>query len=133
MDEIQDHLAVRERCKALLAERGWRQVAIVGEGPGEIGLVFLREPSVTGLTREMLIVQIADRVSEKLLRARTEIKSDLQAFGVITIVADPAPSPFSQDLSRAEFMGEDGRARLLDVLEELESWAAARGGALRRG
>lgn len=106
MDETEVHSALRERCKAVLNERGWRQIAVTVERPGDIGLAFRRRPSVTGLNPEILMVLVSNQVSEPLLRARMEIQSDLQLVGVITILEDPAPDLLTHALRADELMTE---------------------------
>lgn len=110
----------------MLDERGWRQIAVTVERPGDIGLAFHRSPSVSGLNPELLMVLVARRVSDPLLRARMEIQSDLQLVGVITILEAPTPDLLTHALRADELMTEQGRLRLLEMADELETWARAR-------
>lgn len=126
MDETEVHFALRERCKEALDERGWRQIAVTVENTGDIGIAFQRSPSVTGLNPEILMVLLASRVSESLLRARMEIQSDLQLVGVITILEEPLPDLLTHAVRAEELMTEQGRFRLLEFADELETWARAR-------
>jgi hypothetical protein len=127
MDETEVHSTLRERCSSVLAEGGWRQLAVAVESPDEVGQAFTRDPSITGLKPEILMVLIATRASDRLWRARSEIQCDPQFVGVITVLGEPVPDLVTHALRIDQLLTEQGRTRMLEMAEDLEAWASVRG------
>lgn len=91
-----------------------------------MSLLFHREPSRTGFKPEVLVLQIADRVSPALAVARAQMLADREMVGVVTIVSDARDAPLVCDLGHDDLWTDDGLQRLLALIERLEGFAATR-------
>ncbi len=131
MTDNTEHAALRALCTSSLAQRGWRAIAIMSEAPGEVGVLYHRAPRGDGTKPELLVLQIAERITEQLVVARAQMMSDRDMVGVVTIVDDADAGPLVCDLSHDALTGQDGPQRLLGHVERLEQRAAER--ALARG
>jgi len=126
MHEKADHAVLQERCRSALSGRGWRCVSVIPETFGALSLLFRREPSRTGLTPELLAVQIADEITNAVGRARMEMMGDFRLVGVVLIAADGSGAPLTCEMGHDDLCADDGPQRLLDIVERLEAFAAVR-------
>lgn len=93
---------------------------------GATSLLYRREPSRTGLTPEVLCVQIADEITETVTRGRMQMMGDVDLVGIVLIAADGSLAPLSCDMGHDDLRGDDGPQRLLEIVERLEAFAAVR-------
>ncbi|PZO52410.1 MAG: hypothetical protein DCF16_09500 [Alphaproteobacteria bacterium] len=131
MTDCMEHAALRDLCSSSLAQRGWRCIAIMSEGPGEVGVLYQRAPRGGDPKPELLVLQIAERITEQVVVARAQMMSDRDMVGVVTIVDEADAGPLVCDLSHDALTGQGGARLLLDHVERLERRAAER--AVARG
>jgi len=101
-------------------------VSSIPEEHGELSVLFHREPSRTGLAPELLLVQIAADITDTAARARVQVMADSDMVGVVLIAADGSGAPLTCEMGHDDLRADDGPQSLLEIVERLEAFAAAR-------